>query len=71
MEQLRHSSCRLVVLDLSRVNLLDSVALGGLIYTRKLLEKSGKGFVLRGVQGVVRGLLRDCSLEELLEDQEP
>ncbi len=56
-----------VVLDLKDVVLLDSNALGGLIYNHLLLKKHDKKMVLLAPNEHLKRLFAECSFEDVFE----
>ena len=56
-----------VVVDLSRVSLLDSRGIGVLAGQRNRLAKDGGEVVLRGPEGMVRNALETVGLSDRIE----
>jgi anti-anti-sigma factor len=54
VEKARQDHCKKVAVDMSRVSLLDSVGLGGLIYCQQILRKASKSFVVCAVPEHIR-----------------
>ncbi|MBD3242374.1 MAG: STAS domain-containing protein [Chitinivibrionales bacterium] len=57
VEKARSDQCKKVALDMSRVSLLDSVGLGGLIYCQQVLQKVSKSFIVCAVPQHIQELL--------------
>lgn len=53
-----------IVIDLSKVDYIDSPGLGGLIYAQLLLNKNNKKIVLAAPHEVIQYLFRNCSLDK-------
>ncbi|MBD3321599.1 MAG: STAS domain-containing protein [Chitinivibrionales bacterium] len=54
-----------VLVDLSRVQFIDSYGLGGLIYCHNIIEKRGKTLTIK-VNGSIKEVLASCNLDTVL-----
>lgn len=66
VEKARLEQCKKVAVDMSRVSLLDSVGLGGLIYCQQILRKVSKSFVVCAVPTHIRELFDELGFARLL-----
>ena len=62
---------RLVVLDLSAVNFLDSTGLRGIVRASNLLNESGGRLTVTGLSGAAERVLELTGLLERLREQDP
>lgn len=56
-----------VVLDMTNLTYLDSLAMGAILSLNTQLQQQGKHMVLDGAQGMVRDALRMANFHKLLE----
>ncbi len=71
LEDLQRSTCKNIIIDLSRVEYIDSGGLGGLIYAQILLKKHNKQIILSAPHKCIKKLFRDCHFEEIFQIIEP
>ena len=65
VEDYKDSNYARIIIDLSNVLYIDSVAIGALIYLNRFMKKSAIEFVLRGPNEQIVELFRECSLDRL------
>lgn len=58
-----------VVLDLSKVEFIDSSGMGMLLLAQERADEAGKSFQVRGVHGQVQKMVELASLHEVLDIQ--
>ena len=61
------SEYRNVILDLTKVEYIDSPGLGGILYAHILLEKKHKQIVLAAPRKYVDTLFRDCTIDRKIK----
>ena len=78
IENYRGTEYNRIIIDLTNVDFIDSVVIGGLVYVTTTMKKSGMEIVLRSPNKQVRELISDCNLEKVLNvdtiqdpDQQP
>ena len=57
LSEIKQSTCKVIVLDLDRLDWIDSAGLGMLILAKELAEKEELELVLRSPKGHVKSLL--------------
>jgi anti-anti-sigma factor len=67
IQEMVNSTAKRVVLDLSKLDFVDSSGLGMLLVAREELVQSRKSFVLRGAQGQVKRVLAVAQLDKVFE----
>ena len=65
LSDIKQSSCKTVVLDLSNLGWIDSAGLGMLLLTKELAEKEDLELVLRSPRGHVKSLLELGRFEKI------
>ena len=56
-----------IIVDLGKVEYIDSNSLGALIYHQILFEKLNKKLLLSGSHDFIKKLFRDCSVDQIFE----
>ena len=67
LANLNNSEFRNIIIDLSKVEYIDSPGLGGILYAHILLEKNNKEIVLAAPQNYIDKLFRDCTLDRKIK----
>jgi anti-anti-sigma factor len=57
LAEMKKSKCKVMLLDLSNLNWIDSAGLGMLLLAKETSEKAGLDFVVRSPKGDVKSLL--------------
>jgi anti-anti-sigma factor len=65
LSQMKQSKCKLMVLDLSKLDWIDSAGLGMLILAKESAEKADLELVLRSPRGHVKSLLELGRFEKI------
>ncbi len=69
LSEIKQSTCKAVVLDLSNLDWIDSAGLGMLILAKELAEKEDMELVLRAPRGHVKSLLELGRFEKIFNIQ--
>jgi anti-sigma B factor antagonist len=67
LASLNNSEYRNIIIDLSKVEYIDSPGLGGILYAFILLEKNNKQMVLAAPQYYINKLFRDCTIDRKIK----
>jgi anti-anti-sigma factor len=65
LSEIKQSACKVIVLDLSNLDWIDSAGLGMLILAKELAEKEDLELVLRSPRGHVKSLLELGRFEKI------
>jgi len=65
LSEIKQSSCKVIVLDLTNLDWIDSAGLGMLILAKELAEKEELELVLRSPRGHVKSLLELGRFEKI------
>ncbi len=67
LERYKDDNCKEIIVDLNKVDYINSNSLGVLIYHQILYEKLGKKLFLSGSHDFISKLFRDCSVDQIFE----
>lgn len=67
LEELKKGKNKEVIIDLRKVEYMDSNCLGALMYSQIALNKYGKKIFLSAPQDFLAKLFRDCSYDKVFE----
>jgi anti-anti-sigma factor len=67
LERFQQGGATTVIVDLADVEILDSIAIGGIVYVGHTLEKAGKKLILAKPDPKTRDLLNEMGVTEWLQ----